>query len=186
MGFTTTKPVLVIEGGLGSSSATVSFAPVCVGDSTPGSLQCAADGQSNSGYVLTSTGASSLPTWQAVASSGGTVVTHYTSGSGTHTFNASTKAVDLLMVGAGSGGGSGYQGASAASGGGSGSCAGSVIQNINIPIANFGATASYTVGAGGAGGAAVTTNNTVGNNGSVGGNTLFAGISCNGGSPGIG
>lgn len=66
MAFTTTKPVLMLQGGLGDSSNTVSYAPVCAGVSTQGTLQTASSGMSNTGYVLTSTGASSLPTWQAV------------------------------------------------------------------------------------------------------------------------
>lgn len=54
---------VVAGGGTGATSFTV-YAPVCGGTSTTGALQSASTGISNSGYVLTSTGAASLPTWQ--------------------------------------------------------------------------------------------------------------------------
>lgn len=59
----------VVGGGTGKTAFTT-YAPVCGGTSTTGGLQSASSGISNTGYVLTSTGASSLPTWQA-ASGGG-------------------------------------------------------------------------------------------------------------------
>lgn len=61
---TLTTPVTVAHGGTGDAAFTV-YAPVCGGVTTTGVLQSASTGISNSGYVLTSTGASSLPTWQA-------------------------------------------------------------------------------------------------------------------------
>lgn len=61
--------ITVPFGGTGASSFTA-FAPVCGGVSTTAALQSAATGISNVGYVLTSTGSSSLPTWQ-VAPGGG-------------------------------------------------------------------------------------------------------------------
>ena len=60
----TSKPVTVSQGGTGDASVTA-YAPICGGTSTTGSLQSATAGISNSGYVLTSTGSSSLPTFQA-------------------------------------------------------------------------------------------------------------------------
>jgi hypothetical protein len=54
---------------------TTAYAPVISGTTATGALQVASTGQSNSGYVLTSTGASSLPTWQAAAAGGVTSVT---------------------------------------------------------------------------------------------------------------
>ena len=65
MAFTTTKPVLMLEGGLGDSASTISYAPVCAGVNTQGALQTASSGMENAGYVFTSTGDASLPTWQA-------------------------------------------------------------------------------------------------------------------------
>jgi hypothetical protein len=62
-------PVTVPNGGTGDISFTA-YAPIVGGITTTGVLQSAATGISNSGYVLTSTGASSLPTWQAAAVTG--------------------------------------------------------------------------------------------------------------------
>lgn len=59
----------VIEGGTGDSSFTA-FAPVCGGTTTTGAMQSASTGISTSGFVLTSNGASSLPSWQATGSGG--------------------------------------------------------------------------------------------------------------------
>lgn len=56
--------VAVANGGTGDTSFTA-YAPVCGGTSTTGALQSASTGISTSGYILTSTGGSSLPTFQA-------------------------------------------------------------------------------------------------------------------------
>lgn len=61
---------VVAGGGTGVTTMTTAYAPVCAGTTATGALQVASTGMSNSGYVLTSTGSSSLPTWQA-ASGGG-------------------------------------------------------------------------------------------------------------------
>ena len=50
-------------GGTGDTSFTA-YAPVIGGTTATGALRSAASGISNSGYVLTSTGATSAPTWQ--------------------------------------------------------------------------------------------------------------------------
>jgi hypothetical protein len=63
---------VVAGGGTGDTSFTA-YAPVCGGTTTTAALQSASSGISNSGYVLTSTGSSSLPTWQAA--SGGSAIT---------------------------------------------------------------------------------------------------------------
>lgn len=60
----------VPSGGTGLATMTTAYAPVCAGTTATGNLQVAATGQSNSGWVLTSTGSSSLPTWQAQAGGG--------------------------------------------------------------------------------------------------------------------
>ncbi len=57
-------------GGTGVATMTTAYAPVCAGTTATGALQVASSGISNSGYVLTSTGSSSLPTWQATAGGG--------------------------------------------------------------------------------------------------------------------
>ena len=55
----------VPNGGTGDSSFTA-YAPVCGGTTTTGPLQSASTNQSSTGFVLTRTGASSLPTFQQV------------------------------------------------------------------------------------------------------------------------
>lgn len=61
----------VIEGGTGVQAATA-YAPLTGGTTSTGPFQSASTGQSTAGFVLTSTGSSSLPTWQ-IASSSATV-----------------------------------------------------------------------------------------------------------------
>jgi len=168
------SPVSVINGGTGDTSLTA-YAPICGGTTAVSPVQAATTGLSNVGYVLTSTGTGSLPTWQA-SGSGGTIVTTYTSGSGTHNINAGTKFLSVALVAGGTGGGSGRRGASGAScgGGGGGNCM--VYMQSMIPAGLFGSTVAYQVGVGGAGGAAVTTDNTNGNDGSFGTDTFFGNI----------
>ncbi len=60
---------VVAGGGTGIVAAGAAYAPICAGTTTTGAFQTASTGISNSGYVLTSTGASSLPTWQVNGSS---------------------------------------------------------------------------------------------------------------------
>lgn len=62
-------PLTVPNGGTGLASATA-YAPIVGGTTTTGAFQVANSGMSNSGYVLTSTGSSSLPTWQAAGGGG--------------------------------------------------------------------------------------------------------------------
>lgn len=75
---TVSGTLIVGNGGTGVATMTTAYAPVCAGTTATGNLQVASSGLSNSGYVLTSTGASSLPTWQA-ASSGGVTYSVITS-----------------------------------------------------------------------------------------------------------
>ena len=56
----------VVAGGGTGVTSTTAYAPVCGGTSSTGALQSASTGISNSGYVLTSNGSSSLPSWQSV------------------------------------------------------------------------------------------------------------------------
>src|SRR5712675_1517997 len=60
----------VSHGGTGVATMTTAYAPICAGTTATGALQVASTGQSTSGFVLTSTGASSLPTWQAAGGGG--------------------------------------------------------------------------------------------------------------------
>lgn len=88
-------PFPVLEGGSGDASFTA-YAPLCGGTTTTGALQSASSGISNSGYVLTSTGSSSLPTWQAA--SGGSGITTLNGDTGSATGSTVT-----VLTGVGSG-----------------------------------------------------------------------------------
>lgn len=80
--------------------------------------------------------------------------------------------VDVL-ISAGTGGGSGRRGAAGTvRGGGGGGSGGGWARGVIIPASQFGTTWSLQMSAAGAGGAAVTTDNTDGNAGSVGGTNL--------------
>lgn len=59
--------IAVADGGTGVGTFTT-YAPLVGGTTSTGALQQATTGMSTSGNVLTSTGASSLPTWQASSS----------------------------------------------------------------------------------------------------------------------
>ena len=80
-----------------------------------------------------------------------------------------------VMIHPGSGGGSGRRGAAGSiRGGGSGGSSGGVLREFYIPASAFGASWSLTIPAPGTGGAAVTVNDTNGNNGGApGSNTSF-------------
>lgn len=86
-----TGQTVVANGGTGLATATTHlYAPVCTGTTATGAFQIADGGMSNVGYVWTSTGASSLPTWQ-IASGGGTVTGPVSStNNGLATWNSTT------------------------------------------------------------------------------------------------
>jgi len=69
-----TYPITVPLGGTNNTSFTP-FAPITGGTTATGTLQSADSGLANVGWVLTSTGASSLPTWQAGGSGGVSSIT---------------------------------------------------------------------------------------------------------------
>ena len=172
---------VVAGGGTGDTSFTA-YAPVCGGTSTTGALQSASTGISTSGYVLTSTGSSSLPTFQALPAAGGftSVVTQTFTSSGTYTPTSGMKYCIIEVLGGGAGGGgcantTGNQTAAGAGGGAGGYARKTVI------AATIGASQTVTIGAGGNGGSA-------GNNaGSTGGTTSVGTIvSATGGNGGAG
>jgi len=66
-------PAQVAAGGTGDASFTA-YAPVCGGTTSTGALQQATTGISTSGFVLTSTGSGSLPTFQSTAGITGALV----------------------------------------------------------------------------------------------------------------
>ena len=61
--------LVVANGGTGAASFTA-FAPIIGGTTTTNPFQSAATGQGTSGFVFTSTGAGSAPTFQAISASG--------------------------------------------------------------------------------------------------------------------
>ena len=75
-----TYPITVANGGTNNTSFTP-YAPITAGTTATGTFQSADTGFSNVGYVLTSTGASSLPTWQANSSGSGITTIDGDSGS---------------------------------------------------------------------------------------------------------
>lgn len=60
----------VVAGGGTGIATTTAYAPICGGTTATGAFQAATTGLSTAGYVLTSTGASSLPSFQAVSAAG--------------------------------------------------------------------------------------------------------------------
>lgn len=113
-------------------------------------------------------------------------VTDFTS-SGTYTVPSTAKFVEVHAYGAGGGGGSGFRGAAGIlrTGGAGGGGGALVIRRFKVSELVFPVT--VTIGAGGVGGAAVTTDNMVGNNGSGGGNSTFGSyVTSYGGGGGLG
>lgn len=94
--------------------------------------------------------------------------------------------VDVLLINGGNGGGSGRRGANGGAryGGGGGSHGNCLFLSSLASV--FGATESVTVGAGGAGGAAVTADDTSGNNGTAGGQSAFGSLAPSTSNPGNG
>lgn len=83
-------PILVKQGGTGDASVTA-YAPICGGTTTTAALQSATTGLSTSGFVLTSTGSSSLPSFQ---SSGGWNLLSYQAAS-----NSTTLSFNSVITG---------------------------------------------------------------------------------------
>lgn len=57
-------PTVVSKGGTGLTTATTAYGVVCAGTTATGAFQVL-NSLGTSGYVLTSNGASALPSWQA-------------------------------------------------------------------------------------------------------------------------
>lgn len=134
-------------------------------DPTSGNVFYKATGTGNTGWALLGSVALSV------------LINKYeTPGTHTWTKSASTKMVQVIAWGGGSGGGSGGRYAVGQSiGGGAGACGNGGIF-FECFAENLGATETVTVGAGGAGGAAVTTDDTEGNDGAPGGVSGFGNI----------
>jgi hypothetical protein len=109
----------VSNGGTGDSSFS-SNQVIIAGTTSTGALAQVAGG--TSGYILTSTGTTSAPTWQASSSTSyAPTVQTFTSGSGTYTLPTSPRTplyIEIEMVGGGGGGAGGAGlGTSGANGG---------------------------------------------------------------------
>lgn len=132
-------------------------------------------------HLPAGTNASDVATWDAAngvwvsaapAASGVTTQTDVFTSSGTWTKPDGAKSVEILLIGGGGGGGSGRRGAAGTArwAGGGGGAAAVVITRVNS--AALGSSVTVTVGSGGDGGAN-TGADSDGNNGTVGGNTVF-------------
>jgi hypothetical protein len=81
---------VVAGGGTGVTTMTTAYAPVCAGTTATGNLQVASTGLASSGFVLTSTGSASLPTFQAPSPSGALVLIQTQTVSGVTAVNFTT------------------------------------------------------------------------------------------------
>lgn len=177
------QPIPVNMGGTGVSSV-VAYTPLCGGTTTTAALQSVAS-LGTSGQILTSNGASSLPTFQdAPAGSGFTsikIVTFTSSGTFTYTKDAGTVYCIVEVIGGGGGGGGIAGTPSFTGGGGSGGysrlriAASSISGSSNVIVGAAGSAGSSSGGDGGDGGASSFKNS--------GGTTV---CSANGGSGGKG
>jgi hypothetical protein len=57
-------PIAVSQGGIGTTTLTTAYAPVCGGTSATSNLQPASGGLGTSGYILCSNGSSALPSFE--------------------------------------------------------------------------------------------------------------------------
>jgi hypothetical protein len=110
--------------------------------------------------------------------------------SGTWTKPAGATYCDITLQGGGGGGGSGRRGLTATNRMGGGGGAPGSRRMVRVPASIFDATEPYTIGAGGPGGAAISTDSTNGATGTAGGTTQFNDFStslfANGGAAGVG
>lgn len=99
---------------------------------------------------------------------------------------ANAQWVEVVVIAGGGGGGSGERKANGTTRfGGGGGGAGAIVF-WRFAASELGSTATVTVGAGGTGGAAVTTDNTGGANGTAGGDSVFGPVTAKGGGGGGG
>lgn len=109
---------------------------------------------------------STLPAGTNTLAATGFSTTYSAGSSGTHTFGAVTKMARVYAYGGGGGAGGGVGGATGSGGGGGGGAG--CFDTGWLPVAAFGVSGAYVVGAGGPGGAA-------GADGVTGGNSTFLG-----------
>lgn len=135
----------VADGGTGVSTMTTAYAPVCAGTTATGALQVASTGLSTSGYVLTSNGASAVPSFQAAAA-GGILSRNVYDASSTWTKVTSpvpgANSMTLVQIW-----GSGGSGGNASSGDGAGGGGGGCYLERWILTSTLGVTETVSIGA---------------------------------------
>ena len=163
---------VVAGGGTGRATA-VAYSVLCGGTTTTAAHQSVAN-VGNSGDVLTSQGAASIPQWGAPVGGGAITITEYNTpnASGNHVLASNTAMVEIIAWGAGSSGAGGHSSyGGAVANGGVGGGAGSFLQ-YKSPVAAFGGAGSsiaYHV-------AAITTGGAPGNVGAVGEQSSFGSV----------
>ena len=162
-GVTLATPLPVASGGTGGS-ATATAGGVAYGTGTVQAYTSAG----TAGQVLTSAGASA-PTWASAASVN---IQTFTS-SGTWTKPSGANFVMVEVLGAGGGGGSGRRGATNTLRVGGAGGAGGAFMTKTFLASEIGSKVTVTIGAGGTGGVARSTDNTNGASGTGGGQSAF-------------
>lgn len=90
--------VPVTTGGTGVATMTTAYAPVCAGTTATGALQVASTGLSTSGYVLTSNGASAVPSFQATSAPSGVPITVSVTMTGSQFQNMYTTPIQIVAA----------------------------------------------------------------------------------------
>lgn len=158
----------VAVGGTGNTTFTA-YSVICAGTTATGSFQNVS-GVGTTGQVLTSNGASALPTWQAAGSGGFTSITvQVFTSSGTYTPTSGMLYCTIECVGGGGGGGgctttTGFNVSIGGGGGGGG------YARKTVAAATIGASQTVTIGAAGSAGASA------GGTGGTGGTTSLGSI----------
>ena len=146
---------VVAGGGTGLNTLTTAYGVVCAGTTATGALQNA--GAGSAGQILTSNGASALPSFQAAAAGGfSTVVMQTFTTTGTYTPTANMKYCVVECIGGGGAGGGAAAtspNVSVGSGGGAGAYGRAVFS-----AATIGASKAVTIGAAGTGASGTTGN----------------------------
>lgn len=179
---------MTVQNSINNTFTTTAYSPICGGTSNTGPVQPVDSSIANSGYVLTSNGSTSLPTFQVLPTDTGVdnvnVQVFYPAGS--YVYNQVTPTVQFVMIeviGAGGGGGaSADSSAGQISMGGSGGGGG--YARVITAASNLGTGITIGVGGGGSRG------ESSGAAGDDGGQSVveanLGNITANGGTGGVG